>query len=170
MPGTCTRLDCEGFMDKLDVQKLFAVTEVDLVYRNKVKASDRIKVDSSKLSYDVFISAWDMNKIDLCEQFMILLLDRSFRCIGISNLGTGGIAYCPVDPKLVFATALKARASNIIMAHNHPSGNLKPSNEDVKMTRKFKEAGDLLDISVLDHLILTSRNYFSFADEYLMPS
>jgi DNA repair protein RadC len=81
----------------------------------------------------------------------------------------GGLAGTVVDPKVVFAAALKARASSLILAHNHPSGNLKPSQADTDLTNKIKQGGELLDIAILDHLILSPEGgYFSFADEGLM--
>lgn len=156
-------------MDQVTIQKLFSVTEIELVYRNRVKQSDRIQISTAENAYDVFLSAWDMNKIDLVEQFMILLVDRGNRVLGVSNISTGGISACLVDPKIVFATALKAKASGIIMAHNHPSGNLKPSNADIALTDKLKEGGRFLDIQVMDHLIVTPQSFFSFANEGLIP-
>lgn len=151
------------------IQSLFSVSEVELVYRNKVPSSDRIKITDSWSAYDVFLSAWDLNKMDLLEQSYILLLDQAHHCIGISNISTGGVSACIVDPKIVFATALKARASSIVLAHNHPSGNLKPSQADINLTQKLRQAGDLLDIKFNDHLILTPLKYYSFADEGWAP-
>lgn len=150
------------------MQSLFSVAEVELVYRNKIKPTDRIKITSSQNAFDVFLSAWDQNKIELVEQFYILLLDRGNLCLGISNTATGGISACVVDPKIVFATALKAKASAMIMAHNHPSGNLKPSNADIELTAKLKEAGKFLELNILDHLVITPTAYYSFADDGLM--
>jgi DNA repair protein RadC len=112
---------------------------------------------------------WDMTKIDLLEQVKLLLLNRHFRCLGISHIATGGTASCVVDPRLIFITALKANATNIILAHNHPSGNLKPSEADKQLTGQLVEAGKFLQIGVRDHLILSSTGYFSMADEGLMP-
>lgn len=148
---------------------LFSVTEVELVYRNKVNPCDRPKLTSSQHVYDVLLSAWDQNKIELMEQFSILLLDRSNHCLGVSLISTGGVSACAIDPKIIFATALKGRASALILAHNHPSGNLNPSPEDKRLTQKLVEGGKVLDISVLDHLIITPRGFRSFADEGLMP-
>lgn len=108
-----------------------------------------------------------MNKIELIEEAKLLLLDRNLVCLGISNLSTGGISSCLIDPKIVYATALKARASSIVLAHNHPSGNLKPSTSDIHLTEKLADAGKLLDLTLLDHLIVTPYNYYSFADEGL---
>jgi DNA repair protein RadC len=156
-------------MDQACIQRLFSVTEIELVYRNKVRPADRLRVNSADLAYDFFLNAWDMNKIELCEQFMILLLDGSNFVLGLANISTGGISACVVDPKLVFATALKAKASGIIMAHNHPSGSLKPSSADISLTDKFREGGKLLDISILDHLIVTPQSFYSFAHEGLIP-
>lgn len=147
---------------------MFAVTEVELVYRNKVRQADRLKIATAENAYDIFLSAWDRNKIDLVEQFLIMLIDRGNHVLGVSNISTGGISACLVDPKIVFATALKGKASGIIMAHNHPSGNLKPSNADIALTEKLKEGGKLLDIQVLDHLIVTPQTFYSFANEGLV--
>lgn len=157
----------KGALEKSSLSSLFAVTEVELVYRNKVKPADRPKLIDSASAYDVLLNAWDMNKIELVEQFMILLLDRSNSCLGISHISTGGVSTCLVDPKVVFATVLKARASNVILAHNHPSGNLKPSPADIELTKKLKAGGALLDVSVLDHLIVTPFSYYSFTDDGL---
>lgn len=152
----------------ISVQRMFAVTEVELVYRNKVRQADRLKIATAENAYDIFLSAWDRNKIDLVEQFLIMLIDRGNHVLGVSNISTGGISACLVDPKIVFATALKGKASGIIMAHNHPSGNLKPSNADIALTEKLKEGGKLLDIQVLDHLIVTPQTFYSFANEGLV--
>ena len=108
-----------------------------------------------------------MNRIELVEQFKILLLDRSNSCLGISHISTGSISGCLVDPKIIFATVLKARASSVILAHNPPSGNLQPSQADIELTKKLKAGGALLDVAVLDHLIVTPFSYYSFADDGL---
>jgi len=88
--------------------------------------------------------------------------------LGIVEVSTGGIAGTVADPKLIFAAALKGAATEIILSHNHPSGNLAPSQADIDVTRKIKEGGKLLKIAVLDHIIITSERYFSFADEGLL--
>ena len=94
-----------------------------------------------------------------------MLLNRANKILGIFTVSTGGVAGTVADPKVTFATALKGNASSIILAYNHPSGNLKPSEADRQLTNKLSQAGKLLDISVLDHLIITAEEYFSFADE-----
>lgn len=150
------------------LSNLFSVAEVELIYRNKIRQQDKRIISEASHAYDIFLSSWDMEKINLVEQFSILLLDRSNTCLGLSKVATGGVTACFVDPRIVFGTALKARACGLIMAHNHPSGKLKPSNADIALTSKFKEAGKLLEISVLDHLIVTPNDYFSFANEGLL--
>ena len=97
-----------------------------------------------------------------------MLLNRANRVLGIIEISTGGISGTVADPKLVFTAALKSAASSIVLAHNHPSGNLSPSQADINLTRKLKSAGESLDIAVVDHIILTSESYFSFADEGLI--
>jgi len=99
------------------------------------------------------------------EQFWILLLNRANKVIRKINISDGGMAGTVADPKRIFKISLENNAASIILAHNHPSGNLKPSDEDIKLTRKLKQAGELLDISILDHIIAGDNGYFSFADE-----
>lgn len=156
-------------MEQLSIQHLFRVNEIELSYRNTTPYQDRIQVTSSATAYEILRHAWDENRMELVEQFKILLLDHKNNCLGICDISTGGIGACIADPKIIFATALKARATGIILAHNHPSGNLDPSQHDKDLTHKLKEGGRLLDIMVFDHLIVTPWNYRSFADEGLMP-
>ena len=81
---------------------------------------------------------------------------------------SGGISGTVADPKVIFQVALKANASSVILCHNHPSGNTKPSDNDIQLTKKLKKAGEFLELNVLDHLIITPDSYFSFADESLL--
>ncbi len=156
-------------MEKLQSQiSMFQVAEINIVYRPKFKASERPVVSNSKQVCDIFRQSWDENKIELQEQFKIMLLNRANRVLGIYAVSSGGIAGTMADPKLIFAAALKTGASSIVLAHNHPSGNLKPSEADFRITTKIKDGGKLLDIGVYDHLIITADSYFSFADEGLI--
>ncbi|MCX6315965.1 MAG: JAB domain-containing protein [Bacteroidetes bacterium] len=150
------------------LKSLFNVAEIELTYKSKVKPADRPKVNSVASAYDLLMSVWDMNKIELVEQFYILLLDRGSTCLGVSEISRGGVSACFVDTKILFGTAIKAKASGIILAHNHPSGNLKPSRLDEALTLKIIEGGKLLDIDVQDHLIVTPQSYYSFAEYGLM--
>ena len=97
-----------------------------------------------------------------------MLLNRANRVLGLIDISLGGTAGTIADPKVIFAAAIKSNACGIILVHNHPSGNLKPSQQDLDLTRKIKAGGQLLDIVVMDHMIITSEGFFSFADEGLM--
>jgi DNA repair protein RadC len=151
------------------IQSLFAVSEVELVYRSKVKPADRRFITNSGTAYDIMMNVWDMNKIELVEQSYVILLDRNCACLGVSNLSTGGVSACIVDPKIVFALAIKAKTSGFILVHNHPSGNLKPSQADIAVTEKIIAGGKFLDVTLWDHLIVTADSYYSFADEGMIP-
>jgi len=102
------------------------------------------------------------------EEFWILILNRANKLISKEPVSSGGINATLVDARKVFKPAILQTASSIILAHNHPSGNTKPSEEDIKLTRKLKEAGKLFDINVIDHIIIAENTYFSFADEGLL--
>lgn len=99
------------------------------------------------------------------EHFWILLLNRANRVIKAVEISAGGVSSTVVDPKIIFSKALDHLASSIILAHNHPSGNLSPSPSDEALTRKLIEAGTILDIPVIDHLIITDSGYTSFSDD-----
>ena len=144
------------------------VSEIELVYRTSIKPSQRPQVSSSAAAYEILLAGWDPDKIEFVEQFKVLLLNRSNRVLGQYELSTGGTAGTVVDIRLIFAAALKANASGIILAHNHPSGNLAASQPDRDITSKVREAGKILEIPVLDHLIVTSEGYYSFADQGLL--
>jgi len=105
-----------------------------------------------------------MNKIELVEHSMMLGLDTGNKCLGISLISTGGISHNLIDPKIVFLTALKLRATRIILAHNHPSGELRPSPQDIRLTENLIEAGKYLGINVADHLIVSRRGYSAFSE------
>jgi DNA repair protein RadC len=141
------------------------VNEVYLVYKSRTKAKDRPQIKDSQDAHLILRENWS-DQIEMQEEFNVILLDRSNKVLALSRMFKGGTNATVVDLKLVFATAIKGRADSIILAHNHPSGNLKPSTRDVELTKQFKAAGDLLEIKVLDHLILSpDGGYYSFADE-----
>ncbi len=104
----------------------------------------------------------------LHEEFWIILLNRANQVIKSVQISAGGVAGTVADPKIIFKSAIEHLASGIILAHNHPSGNLKPSQADIELTKKIKEGGRVMDIPILDHLIFTDTSYFSFADESLL--
>lgn len=144
---------------------LFKVAEIELTYHSLPEQVNRPVIRDSKSCYDIFLANWDTNKLELQEQFKVMLLNRRHQCLGIVEIGTGSTTACIVDTRLIFAAAIKANSLSIAVAHNHPSGCLEPSNADFRLTENIIGAGKLLDISVLDHLIITKHGYKSFADE-----
>jgi DNA repair protein RadC len=102
------------------------------------------------------------------EEFWLLLLSRSNKVIAKELISKGGLSGTIADPKIIFHIALQHQASSIVLAHNHPSNNLKPSQQDIDLTKKLYNAGKILDINVVDHLIITDDGYYSFADEGML--
>jgi DNA repair protein RadC len=143
------------------------VEEIGLVYKTTIKASERPVIKSSQDVYKLLLDNWDKDTIELFEEGKIILLNQANRVLGLYSLSKGGITGTVMDPKLIFTAALKRGACHIILSHNHPSGNLKPSKADEDLTAKIRAAGKLLDITVLDHVIISSEGYFSLADEGL---
>lgn len=141
---------------------------MELVYKTKVKASERPCIKNSKDLYNLLLQLWDENKIELQEEFKVLFLNRANRITGIYNASSGGITGTVADPRLILAAALRAMAVSIVLTHNHPSGNLKPSRADEELTMKIKQAASYLDIRLLDHIIVSGEGYYSFADEGLL--
>lgn len=145
------------------MNSLFAVSEIELTYKSKVKPSDRPQITSARQSYDILLHNWS-DQLEWVEEFNLLLLNRANRVLGFYNVSKGGQTGTVVDAKVVFAAALKMKANYIILSHNHPSGNTQPSVQDIALTKKLVAGGKLLDITVLDHLIITPFSYYSFAD------
>ncbi len=140
------------------------ISEIKINYIPRFKMNKRPKITSSSDAKDLFIKFWD-DDIQYRESFAVMLLNRNNQFLGISFVSKGAISGTVADPKMIFQVALKANASSIILSHNHPSGNISPSDTDISLTKKIKRAGDALDMSVLDHLILSDESYYSFADE-----
>lgn len=157
-------------MNPEQIKSLYKVSEISIRYKYRIPFRDRISVRSSEMAYEVLKHAWDPNRIELQEQFKILLMDYRNNCLGIADIGMGSINSCLVDSRLLFSAALKARASGIILAHNHPSGELTPSEADKKLTDNIWRGGKILDIGVFDHLIISPEGYYSFADNGILPS
>jgi DNA repair protein RadC len=143
----------------------YQVAEIQLTYKNSLRSSERPKIKCSEDAYNILLKNWNDKTIELREEFKILLLNRANKVLGIVNISAGGVSGTVADPKIIFSSALKANCSSIILVHNHPSGNLKPSQADLKLTNNLVQAGKLLEIPVLDHLIISSESYFSMSDE-----
>lgn len=144
------------------------VSEVELVYKLKVKAVRRPKIKCSQDAYALLMTIWNSGTIELREEFKVVFLNSANRVLGVYALSIGGVTGTVADPRLLFAAAVKANASSLMIAHNHPSGNLKPSRADEEMTQKIAGGAKLLDMKLLDHLVITADGYFSFADEGLL--
>lgn len=151
----------------MEKSNLFYIREVEIVYKNGTIPSERINVVSSWTAADVLRDAIGEN-IDYKETFYIMLLNNANHVLGISKISTGTTTATVVDVKMIMQRALLAHATGIILAHNHPSGTLKPSEADKRLTTKIKTAAEYLDLKILDHLIITSESYFSFADESIL--
>lgn len=102
------------------------------------------------------------------EVFWVILLDRGNRLLELRKVSEGGLHGTVADPKVIFKMALDHRASSVVLCHNHPSGQLRPSEEDIRLTRKLTDGGRLLDIAIHDHLIVASSGYYSFADNGML--
>ena len=142
------------------------LNEISISYK-KTNVIQPDCINGSASAYNALYPHFEKD-MDFRESFKVLFLNRANEVIGIYTLSVGGVSGTVVDNKILFSAALKCLASSIIVAHNHPSGKLKPSSPDLTITKKMKKAGELLDIKVLDHIILSSIGYFSFADEGLM--
>lgn len=138
------------------------LSEIEIKYTSNI--GKRVKVSTSLDAYEVFRGMWDISTIELREEMKVILLNRDNVVLGVYTLSTGGVASTVVDKRLIFGVALKCNASGIIIAHNHPSGNVEPSTADKKLTKEIKDVGCLMDVFLLDHLIIIKDDYFSFSD------
>ncbi len=149
-----------------EAKAITIVAAMELGRRRKEQSpEEKPKLESSKTAFEII-------KADLMdlphEEFWVLLINRANRLIKKKRVSEGGVSGTVADPKIIFKLAVDELASGIIVVHNHPSGNLKPSESDISLTKKLKEAGKVLEISLLDHLIIGNNNYFSFTDEGLI--
>ena len=142
--------------------------KVSVSFDRNVKKSELFKITSSKTAEELFRKIFNTDTFDWQEEVIILCLNNSNKVVGFYKLAKGGICSTIVDPRMIFTIALKCCATSIIVAHNHPSGKLIPSEADKTITKKIKEGGKILEITLLDHLILTDESYFSFADEGIL--
>lgn len=143
------------------------ISEIEVAYRPLSKTILN-PITQSKDAYDLIIREWDVNILEMIEEVKVIFLNRTNKQIGIYNLAKGGIPGCVVDIRIILSIALKTLATAIILVHNHPSGNLKPSTEDKKITNELQKACEIMNITLLDHLIVTRKGFFSFADTNLI--
>lgn len=151
------------------MQVVSQVAEVRAVYSTKIPAKDRVKILRSKDTENIFRPFYENTGfLEQKEVFSCLYLDRSNKVLGIAKISEGSNCATVVDAQYIFRIALLMNASQIILCHNHPSCSTTPSDADKQITRKIVQAGEFMEIKILDHIILTSECYLSFADEGLL--
>lgn len=149
-----------------EAKAITIVAALELGRRRKdVEQNDKPKIASSRDAYEHLKGdLMDLSR----EEFWILLLNRAHRIIKKKRVSEGGVSGTVADPRVIYKIALEDLASGVIVAHNHPSGNLQPSQSDIDLTKKLKEAGKFLEVQLLDHLIVAGNKYYSFADEGIL--
>ena len=153
-------IDFGHFLILENMENVIAEIQVSYNTNSRVKQ----KITSSASAYEILKANWDEGRLELQEEFKVLLLNRANDVLGIYNMSMGSVSGTVVDVRLLFAVALKCNASGILISHNHPSGNLNPSEADKEITKKIKQASDIFDIKMIDHIIITHLGYFSFLD------
>lgn len=141
------------------------LAEIEISYKTNVKPWERPKITSSQHAYEILNKVWNHDNMEYFEECIVLCLNRANQVLGWKKISQGGVGGTVIDVRIVLQIALKANASGIILAHNHPSGTLETSDSDLRVTSKIKAAADFMDIKVLDHIIITSDGFYSFADE-----
>lgn len=153
------------FFEMRNQRSEWAVSEVEISYK---PAKNPVKITGSHTANEIFQQIWDPQLLHVQEQFYVLFLNQANHVLCWRLIGTGTGKSCVVDNKLLATIVCKTLAHNVIIAHNHPSGNLKPSKADKQLTWNIQEMLRLFDVQVLDHLIISGNGYFSFADENLI--
>ncbi|MDQ0066058.1 JAB domain-containing protein [Chryseobacterium lathyri] len=125
----------------------------------------RIRITSHKEAYELIIKNWNLNIIEFQEECKVILMNKGNFVLGIFDVSKGGIDSSVVDIRIILSVALKCHATQLILVHNHPSGSLTPSNSDKNITEKLSKACDLLNLTLLDHLIISKNNYYSLNKE-----
>lgn len=139
--------------------------KISVTFDKKIKKSDLITINSINDITKLLRNIFNKDTFSWTEELIILCLNQGNKVIGFSKISSGGFSGTIADPRVILTIALNCAASYLILAHNHPSGNANPSNCDKEVTNKIKEAAKLLDIKLLDHIILTDDDFYSFAKE-----
>ena len=145
-----------------------AYPEFHIRLTHKTKQSELFPITQSADCATVARKIFDADSLEWVESFVVIALNRANKVLGFYKVSQGGITGTIADPRVILQFALLSNATSLILVHNHPSGNLKPSRQDEELTNKIKIAASYFDIKVLDHIILTSEAYTSFADEGLL--
>ena len=135
---------------------------------NRTSMEESLNRKKVSCSQDVYSFFRPLLQDSSYEEFWILLLNRGNKILSSICISQGGLSGTVADPKKIFKTALENYAASVILCHNHPSGNIRPSDSDIRLTQKLKKAGSFLDLPVVDHIIIGENNYFSFADDGLL--
>ena len=143
----------------------FKVAEVQLSYRNTVPYKKRTQITNAKEAYKVLLKIHNDDTIDYTESFRVIYLNQSNHVLGCRTISEGGLTNTQSDIRTIMQGALLTNAVAMIIAHNHPSGNVTPSEKDIQITSQINKAAKLLDLQLLDHIIYTRETYFSFADD-----
>jgi len=155
------------FLNKTQIMEIPEI-QIRVRWSKKVLKEDLIIIRKSEDIARCLREVFNQDTFGWTEEFIILCLNKANVVTGFRKISSGGMTGTVADPKVIFTVALNVLATSIILAHNHPSGNLKPSRADEELTEKIKQAGKFLDIAVLDHIILSEHGYFSFSDEGLL--
>jgi DNA repair protein RadC len=142
------------------------ISEIKVSYKQKHPLGPT--VISSAVAHSVLRPLFDQDLMEVREEFIVLYLNRANRVKGWYRISAGGLTGTIADTRLILGIALKSASCNIILSHNHPSGNLTASKEDTELTSSIKQAGKVMNINVLDHIIITNDDYMSFADTGLL--
>ena len=143
----------------------YTVAEVQLTYKRKASYMGEGELRSSIDVYRFLLSIYPKETIEYRESFKVLYLNNCGKAIGYTTISEGGIDTTCVDVRMILQGALLCNATQIILSHNHPSGNLNPSTQDISLTKKIKDAAAIMQIRLVDHTILTTENYYSFSDD-----
>ena len=143
----------------------FKVAEIALSYKNNIPYNERAKVSGSMDAFNILHDTHEDGTIDYTETFRVLYFNQSNQVLGCNTISKGGLTNTSVDVRTILQGALLTNAVAIILGHNHPSGNTRPSRDDEMVTQQIVKAAQMLDIRVLDHIIYTRENYYSFTDE-----
>lgn len=145
------------------------ISTIRLSYMPSLKPKERTTISTSHQAFQAFFQHWDKTTLSLQESFQVLLLDKHKKALGIATLSTGGFEGTVVDIRQLMATVLGANAVAFLVAHNHPSGNTKPSELDIQVTQKIEKAAKILGVQLVDHLIISpQKSYTSLLDKNLL--
>jgi len=158
------------FKELLNTNENIILNELSLSYKRSLQLNDPqfMHLNSSSKVSNLLRHIWDEDQLEVRESFYVLCFSSGLDLVGYQKISEGGLDAVIVDLRLLFSIALLSRASSIVVAHNHPSGTLKPSEADKILTKRIVQAGELLSLNLNDHIILTKSSYYSFRDEGLL--